>query len=70
MSTRQEDRRKGTPRDSGRAATITLRMDPAAKVTLTIRDTGIGLPADGEVNAAVEFGLPVSRGWITSWVPR
>jgi signal transduction histidine kinase len=64
MSTRRQDRRKSTRRDSGRAATITLRMDPAEQVTLTIRDTGIGLPADEEVHAAVGFGLPLSHGWI------
>jgi hypothetical protein len=65
MSTRRKDRRKDTRRDSGPAATITLRMDPAVKVTLTSRDARIGLPADGEVHAAVKVGLPLSRGWIT-----
>jgi hypothetical protein len=65
MSTRRKDRRKGTRRDSGPAATITARLDPAVKVPLMSREARIRLPAAGEVHAAVKVGLPLSRGWIT-----
>ena len=36
---------------------LMLRAEPAGQVTLTIRDTGIGLPADLEVRQAESFGL-------------
>jgi two-component sensor histidine kinase len=42
--------------------TITLRAAPVGQVTLTIRDTGIGLPADVDVRQAESFGLHLLRG--------
>ena len=37
--------------------TITLQAEPAGQATLTIRDTGVGLPADLEIRQAEGFGL-------------
>jgi two-component sensor histidine kinase len=41
---------------------ITLRAGPAGQVTLTIRDTGVGLPEDLDVRQAETFGLHLLRG--------
>ena len=41
---------------------ITLRAETAGQVTLTIRDTGMGLPADVDVRQAESFGLHLIRG--------
>jgi PAS domain S-box-containing protein len=40
---------------------ITLQVGPAGQVTLTIRDTGIGLPEDLDVRQAETFGLHLLR---------
>jgi PAS domain S-box-containing protein len=49
------------PAPQAGAIAITLRADPAGQVTLTIRDTGVGMPADWEVRDAEGFGLRLVR---------
>jgi two-component sensor histidine kinase len=43
------------------AVTITLRTEPAGQVALAIRDTGIGVPADLDVNHGDSFELRLVR---------
>ena len=45
------------PAQQAGAVAITLRAAPARHVTLTICDTGVGLPADLEIRQAEGFGL-------------
>ena len=40
---------------------ITLRAEPAGQATLTIRDTGIGVPPDLDGNHGDSFGLRLVR---------
>jgi two-component sensor histidine kinase len=40
---------------------ITLQVEPAGQVILTIRDTGIGVPPDLEGNKGESFGLHLIR---------
>jgi two-component sensor histidine kinase len=40
---------------------ITLRAEPAGQVTLSIRDSGVGLPADLDVRQGNSFGLHLMR---------
>ena len=41
---------------------ITLRAEPAGEVTLTIRDTGVGLPVGFDDRQETSFGLHLIRG--------
>jgi PAS domain S-box-containing protein len=50
------------PGDQGGDIAITLRAEPAGEVTLTIRDTGIGLPAGFDDRQENSFGLHLIRG--------
>ena len=45
------------PAHQAGAVSITLRTEPAGQVALTIRDTGIGVRADLDVNHGGSFGL-------------
>ena len=49
------------PAHQAGAVTITLRTEPAGQVALTIYDTGIGVPADLDVNHGGSFGLRLVR---------
>jgi PAS domain S-box-containing protein len=49
------------PAHQAGAVTITLRTEPAGQVALTINDTGIGVPADLDVNHGGAFGLRLVR---------
>lgn len=49
------------PAHQAGAVTITLRTEPAGQVALTIHDTGIGVPADLDVNHGGSFGLRLVR---------
>ena len=45
------------PAEEGGAVTITLQAEPAGQVSLTIRDTGVGLPPDQAARSEESFGL-------------
>jgi two-component sensor histidine kinase len=45
------------PAHQAGAVTITLQKEPVGQVALTIRDTGIGVLADLDVNHGGSFGL-------------
>jgi PAS domain S-box-containing protein len=53
--------RHAFPAPQAGAVTITLRSEPAGQVTLTVRDTGIGVPLDLDGNHGESFGLRLVR---------
>jgi PAS domain S-box-containing protein len=53
--------RHAFPGDQSGTVTITLRAEPAGQVTLTIRDTGIGVPPDLDGNHGESFGFHLIR---------
>jgi two-component sensor histidine kinase len=53
--------RHAFPGDRAGTVTITLRAEPVGQVTLTIRDTGIGVPPDLDGNHGESFGFHMVR---------
>jgi PAS domain S-box-containing protein len=49
------------PAQQGGVVMVTLEAEPAGQVTLTIRDTGTGVPADLESGDGQSFGLQLIR---------
>ena len=49
------------PSDQAQTVAIALRAMHPGKVTLTIRDTGVGIPMDGQVREVQGLGSPLIR---------